>query len=127
MLIRSLGLCLALATSGQAMAELEDGTYKATGTASWYGPGFHGRKTASGERFDKHALTAAHKTLPLHSYVKVTNHANNESVIVKINDRGPHSRHRIIDLSQGAAQALGISGSGKVTITALNPNSRQYD
>lgn len=120
MLIRSLGLCLAFATSGQAMAELEDRDYQATGTASWYGPGFHGHRTASGDRFDKHALTAAHKTLPLNSYVKVTNLANDESIIVKINDRGPHARGRIIDLSQGAARALGIHGTSRVSITALD-------
>ena len=120
MLSRTLGLCLAFAASGQAMAGMESVSYQATGVASWYGPGFHGRKTASGERFNQHALTAAHKTLPLNSYVRVTNLTNDESVILKINDRGPFVRGRIIDLSKGAARALGIHGTGRVEITAVN-------
>jgi len=95
-------------------------SYEARGHASWYGPGFHGRKTASGERFNQHALTAAHETLPLHSRVLVTNLANNESVVVKINDRGPHARHRLIDLSMAAAKAIGLNGVGQVEITALD-------
>lgn len=95
-------------------------SYEARGHASWYGPGFHGRKTASGERYNQHALTAAHKTLPLHSRVLVTNLANNESVVVKINDRGPHARHRLIDLSMAAAKAIGLKGVGQVEITALD-------
>lgn len=90
------------------------------GKASWYGPGFDGRKTASGERFNRNAMTAAHKSLPLHSRVRVTNLANNESIIVKINDRGPYVHGRIIDLSQAAARAIGIRGVGKVAITALD-------
>ena len=94
--------------------------YQATGHASWYGPGFDGRKTASGERFSRHAMTAAHKSLPLHSHVRVTNLANNESVVVKINDRGPFVRGRLIDLSQAAARAIGIHGVGTVEITALD-------
>jgi rare lipoprotein A len=94
--------------------------YKATGHASWYGPGFHGHKTASGERFNRHALTAAHKSLPLHSHVLVTNLANHESVVVKINDRGPFVRGRLIDLSQAAAQAIGLYGTGEVEITRLD-------
>jgi rare lipoprotein A len=90
------------------------------GKASWYGGRFHGRKTASGERFNKHALTAAHKTLPLGSRVMVTNLKNNSSVIVKINDRGPFVRGRIIDLSQAAAQVIGINGVENVKISKLN-------
>lgn len=77
---------------------------------SWYGPGFHGRKTASGERFNQHAITAAHKTLPFGTKVKVTNSANNKSIVVRINDRGPFVRGREYDLSRGAATALGIHG-----------------
>lgn len=88
--------------------------------ASWYGGKFHGRKTASGERFNKFAYTAAHKTLPLGSLVKVTNLANNESVVVRINDRGPYVRGRDIDLSQAAARAIGINGVGAVAIRAIN-------
>ena len=90
------------------------------GRASWYGPGFHGRKTASGQRFNKHSLTAAHRTLPLGSKVLITNLKNNESVVVEINDRGPFVKGRIIDLSQAAAQAIGIHGIEKVQITKLN-------
>lgn len=90
------------------------------GKASWYGGRFHGRRTASGERFNKHALTAAHKTLPLGSKVIVTNLKNNSSVVVEINDRGPFVRGRIIDLSQAAAQAIGMYGTEQVRITRLN-------
>lgn len=113
-MIKPLMLCVTFFASSQAMA------YQATGHASWYGPGFDGRKTASGERFSRHALTAAHKSLPLHSYVRVTNLENNESVVVKINDRGPFVRGRLIDLSQAAAQAIGLRGTGKVEITRLD-------
>lgn len=86
------------------------------GVASWYGPGFHGRKTANGERFNMHAMTAAHKTLPMNCYVRVTNPENGKSVVVKINDRGPFHGNRALDLSKGAAKVLGITkrGYGKV-------------
>jgi rare lipoprotein A len=78
--------------------------------ASWYGPGFHGRRTANGERFNTNALTAAHKTLPFGSQVRVTNERTGRSVVVRINDRGPYAHGRVIDLSKAAAQAVGISG-----------------
>ena len=90
------------------------------GTASWYGPGFHGKKTASGERFNQYGLTAAHKTLPLGSRVKVTNLSNGQSVVVTINDRGPYVRGRMIDLSQGAKNAIGMGGVGKVSIARID-------
>ena len=90
-----------------------------TGIASWYGPGFHGRKTASGERFNMYALTAAHKTLPLHSMVKVTNTKNHKSIVVKINDRGPYARGRSLDLSLASARALGVRGTAKVEMVVL--------
>src|SRR5574344_663332 len=80
------------------------------GMASWYGPGLHGRRTASGERFDRYALTAAHPSLPFGTLVCVFSPKNHKSVVVRINDRGPFSKKRIIDLSQGAAQALDITG-----------------
>jgi rare lipoprotein A len=83
-----------------------------SGKASWYGPGFHGKPTASGEVFDQGLLTAAHNTIPLGSRAKVTNLANGNSVEVKINDRGPFIPGRIIDLSHAAAGALGIVESG---------------
>lgn len=95
-------------------------TFASIGTASWYGPGLHGRKTASGERFNQYGLTAAHKTLPLGSRVKVTNLANGRSVIVKINDRGPYVHGRIIDLSQGAKNAINMGGIGRVSIARLD-------
>jgi rare lipoprotein A len=84
----------------------------ATGKASWYGEPHHGRKTASGEVFDMHALTAAHPTLPLGTYLLVTNLANGRSVEVRVNDRGPVARDRVIDLSYAAARALGVVADG---------------
>lgn len=86
--------------------------FKQAGRASWYGRHFAGRKTASGERYDMYAMTAAHKTLPLAAYVRVTNTSNNKSVVVKINDRGPYVRGRIIDLSYAAAKLLGLQNAG---------------
>ena len=83
-----------------------------SGRASWYGPGFHGKVTASGETFDEAALTAAHKSIPLGSKARVTNVTNGNSVEVKINDRGPFAQGRIIDLSRAAARALGILEKG---------------
>ncbi len=91
----------------------------AKGIASWYGPGFHGRKTASGERFNQNALTAAHRSLPFGTKVKVTNLRNGRSVVVKINDRGPHVRGRIIDLSAGAAKVIGVSGLAPISLQIL--------
>lgn len=87
--------------------------------ASWYGPGFEGRKTASGERFDSQDMTAAHRSLPLGSHVTVTNLDNGKSVRVRINDRGPYIRGRSIDLSRGAARQIGLEkrGVGRVRIT----------
>ncbi|NRB14935.1 MAG: septal ring lytic transglycosylase RlpA family protein [Rhizobiales bacterium] len=90
----------------------EDTSYNKTGKASWYGDEFHGRKTANSEIFDMHAFTAAHKTLPLPSLVKVTNLANNKSIIVRVNDRGPYHNNRLIDLSRAAAEALGYKNKG---------------
>jgi rare lipoprotein A len=92
-----------------------------TGRASWYGRGFHGRRTANGERYDMHALTAAHRTLPLGSYVRVTNPATSRSVVVRINDRGPYARGRVIDLSMAAATALDMRrcGTARVKIEGL--------
>jgi rare lipoprotein A len=86
------------------------------GLASWYGPGFQGRKTASGERFNTGALTAAHRTLPFGTRVRVVNRANGRSVVVRINDRGPYAHGRIIDLSRASASAIGISGVGRVEV-----------
>jgi rare lipoprotein A len=88
----------------------------AQGIASWYGPGFHGRRTASGERFNQHDLTAAHRSLPFGTKVQVTNLYNGRSVVVRINDRGPYARGRIIDLSAGAASLIGVRSSGVAPI-----------
>ena len=90
--------------------------FRETGRASWYGRFFHGRRTANGERYDMHALTAAHRTLPLGSYVRVTNPSTDRSVVVRINDRGPFARGRIIDLSMAAAHALGMQRAGTASV-----------
>ena len=105
------GLCAGL--SGAEAKSIQ------SGGASWYGPGFHGKKTASGERFNTHALTAAHRSLPFGSRVRVTNARTGRSVVVRINDRGPFAGGRVIDLSKAAAQAVGISGVGRVKLTRL--------
>jgi len=95
--------------------------FSETGTASWYGPDFHGKKTASGETYNKYAFTAAHKTLPFGTKVKVTNLNNNLSTTVVINDRGPFKSGRIIDLSYSAAQKISMVGTGtaRVRIEAI--------
>jgi rare lipoprotein A len=87
------------------------------GYASWYGKDFHGRPTASGERFNRNQLTAAHKTLPLGSRVRVVHSRNGRSVVVRINDRGPYSRKRIIDLSEAAAKRLRMIDQGVAPVT----------
>ncbi|PWE17184.1 hypothetical protein DDZ18_05675 [Marinicauda salina] len=95
----------------------------ATGVASWYGPGFHGNLTANGEIFDQTKLTAAHRTLPLPSLARVTRLDTGESVVVRVNDRGPYAGDRIIDLSRAAAAALGFIEDGvtEVRVEALGP------
>lgn len=97
--------------------------YEAVGIASWYGTLFHSRRTSSGERYNMLAMTAAHKTLPLPTYVRVTNLSNHRQIIVKVNDRGPFKPGRIIDLSYVAAKKLGMMGRGTapVRVTAINP------
>ena len=100
--------------------------FSQTGAASWYGRQFHGRKTASGETFDMNAMTAAHRSLPLNCYIRVTNKTNGKSVVVKVNDRGPFHGNRVLDLSYGAAKQLGITNAGtaKVNIERVDgPNS----
>ncbi len=101
--------------------------YRKRGVASWYGTKFHGRRTASGERYDMFAMTAAHKTLPLPTYVRVTNLRNGRRVIVKVNDRGPFHNNRLIDLSYAAAYKLGIvgHGTGLVEVDAIDPRARR--
>ena len=97
-------------------------SYQEVGTASWYGPGFHGNKTSNGEYYDQKGYTAAHKNLPLPSYVKVTNLENGKMVIVRVNDRGPFHGSRIIDLSEGAAKAIDMTkkGTARVKLELIN-------
>jgi len=102
--------------AAEGLAETSDTLY---GTASWYGPGFHGRKTANGEIFDENALTAAHKTLPFNTYLKITNRMNGKSVVVRINDRGPYIGKRSIDLSRAAAHCLGSTNRGVIPYEAV--------
>jgi len=99
--------------------------YKKKGVASWYGEKFHGRKTSNGEVYNMYAMTAAHKTLPIPTYVRVTNLKNKRAVVVRINDRGPFHDNRIIDLSYTAAVKLGIQqiGTGLVEVEALGFDS----
>lgn len=104
----------------------EDYTYKEVGTASWYGPDFHAKRTANGEKYDMHSLTAAHRTLPLPSIVRVTNLENGRSLVVRVNDRGPYARNRIIDVSKKVAQLLGFleQGTAKVRVEVLEKESK---
>jgi rare lipoprotein A len=103
--------------------------YAQTGTASWYGAQFHGRRTASGEAFDQEALTAAHPTLPLPSLVQVTNLENGREIIVRVNDRGPFVGDRLIDLSRRAAEVLGFEAAGhaRVHVRYLGPAPRRVN
>lgn len=103
--------------------------FSQTGRASWYGPGFHGKKTSNGELFDMHKMTAAHPTLPIPSYVRVTNLANGKSVVVRVNDRGPFHGNRAIDLSKAAATKLGFvhKGIAQVRIDILKAGDSMAD
>ena len=109
---------------GQTYHLIEDeSSYRERGLASWYGKKFNGHNTSNGERYDMYAMTGAHKTLPIPSYVRVTNLDNGKSVVVRINDRGPFHKGRIIDLSYAAAQRIGIlqAGTGKVEVEIALP------
>ena len=117
-------LALASATAATMAAESRPLARLETGIASWYGKQFHGRRTASGERFDMEALTAAHPKLPFGSWVRVRNLINGRSIDVRINDRGPYIKRRIIDLSRAAAQALGFGGTHEVEISLLDKQAR---
>ena len=89
------------------------------GLATWYGPGFYGRRTASGERLTGSAMTAAHRSLPFGTRVEVVNEATGRSVVVRINDRGPYRRGAVIDLSRASAAAIGMSGTARVRLVSL--------
>jgi rare lipoprotein A len=103
---------LALAPLAMTFIPLPAAAFTQTGVASYYGPELHGRRTASGERFNRNAMTAAHRTVPFGTHLKVTNLSNGRSVIVRVNDRGPFIRGRIVDVSQGAARQIGMQGRG---------------
>jgi len=107
------------ASAPSAAPVADAGTVFAKGRASWYGKRFHGRRTASGERFDMHALTAAHKTLPFGTRVRVRSVHTGKEVVVRINDRGPYAHRRIIDLSYAAAHALGVRHRGVTEVHLL--------
>jgi len=117
-----LGAIALVSACAHAPSEARPGvTY--TGIATWYGPGFHGKRTASGEVFDQDAMTCAHKTFPFGTRLRVTNPDNGKSVVVVVNDRGPFVAGREIDLSRGAARAIGIS-YGEVEIQVLGRDNR---
>jgi rare lipoprotein A len=121
-----LGTSLAIASGTVAIAdEASRPRHALEGLASWYGKEHHGLRTSSGERFDMRALTAAHKTLPFGSQVRVTEVASGRSVVVRIIDRGPHVAGRVIDLSLGAGRLLGMIGAGvaRVRLEVLGPPS----
>jgi len=102
--------------AGQTYLPREDPYYDRVGAASWYGVMFHGRKTSNGEVYDMRALSAAHPTLPMPSYVRVTNLENGRSVVLRVNDRGPYKKNRIIDVSERAAELLDFKRSGTANV-----------
>ncbi|MDB5623809.1 MAG: septal ring lytic transglycosylase RlpA family protein [Devosia sp.] len=114
---------------GKVYVPKEDPNYSATGEASWYGSDFHGRRTANGEIFSANAITGAHPTLPLPSYVRVTNQANGRSVVVRVNDRGPYMPGRVMDLSHRAAEMLGYvnNGHAQVQVDYVGPAPLEGD
>lgn len=107
------------------MPEHKIASYEAEGKASWYGKKFHGHKTSNGERYDMYKMTAAHRTLPIPSYVKVTNLDNGKTVVVRVNDRGPFHKSRIVDVSYAAAAKLDMirSGTARVKVEAVEPET----
>ena len=109
--------------NGRTYVPAENPSYRIEGIASWYGRDFHGRLTANGEVYDMHSISAAHTTLPMPSYVRVTNLDNGRSIIVRINDRGPYHRNRVIDLSIGTAKALDFYSRGlaRVRVEYVGP------
>ncbi|MCE5364558.1 septal ring lytic transglycosylase RlpA family protein [Pseudomonas anguilliseptica] len=107
---------LLLSACASHQGQIDPQGYRAEGQASYYGARHHGNKTASGERFDQNALTAAHRSLPFGSRVQVTNLRNDKRVVVRINDRGPYAKKRIIDLSQKAAEQLDMLRDGVVPV-----------
>jgi rare lipoprotein A len=109
--------------NGRTYVPHENSRYRGEGVASWYGRDFHGRLTANGEVYDMHSISAAHTTMPLPSYARVTNLENGRSIVVRVNDRGPYARNRIIDVSIGTAKALEFYGKGlaRVRVEYVGP------
>ena len=106
-------------TSDETTITASEGQKIEEGKASWYGPNFHGKLTANGEKYDMYGLTAAHRTLPFNTVVKVKNLDNGQSVQVRINDRGPYAKNRIIDLSKKAAQEINMLGPGTARVALI--------
>ncbi len=112
-----------------AFAPVAGEHYRQTGRASWYGGEFHGRRTANGETFDRHDFTAAHRTLPFGTVLRVTNLRNGRSILVRVNDRGPYVGTRVIDLSYAAAKEIGMThrGVARVRVEAVEPTKLARD
>ena len=131
--LKSAGLALMLAivplsaTDEPAQAQRANIVYAQKGEASWYGPGFHGRKTASGRRFNQGALTAAHRKLPLGTRATVVNLANGKSIEVEIDDRGPYVRGRILDVSKAVAERLGMKQAGTAPVRLIVTKEQAAD
>lgn len=118
--LSGLALLLFITACSTSRSGLEEsGKSYQNGVASWYGPKFHGRQTANGERYDMDKLTAAHRTLPFNTYVRVLNRDNGREVTVRINDRGPFARGRVIDLSRAAAKKIGMIGPGTARVSLV--------
>lgn len=123
-----LTLLVTLLFTTNVMAKTKVNQHSTRGEASYYAGFHHGKKTASGERFNMHSLTAAHRTLPLGSKIKVTNLNNGKEVVVRVNDRGPYARGRVLDVSLGAAKKLDMikTGTTKVSIQILHVGNNKY-
>jgi rare lipoprotein A len=117
--VKAAAIALAVSTGAIGLISSTHDASAQSGVASWYGPGFHGKKTASGERFNTGSYTAAHRSLPFGTRVKVTNVRNGKSVVVRINDRGPFAHGRIIDLSKASANAIGMGGTARVKLAKM--------
>jgi rare lipoprotein A (peptidoglycan hydrolase) len=113
--------------NSQTAIAAEGAKYRAEGVASWYGPDFHGRRTANGERYDMNGISAAHRSMPLPSYARITNLENGRSIIVRVNNRGPFAYNRVADLSVGAAKALDFykKGTARVRVEFVGRASRE--
>ena len=127
-IVTFLTLLVTLLFTTNVMAKTKVNQHSTRGEASYYAGFHHGKKTASGERFNMHSLTAAHRTLPLGSKIKVTNLNNGKEVVVRVNDRGPYARGRVLDVSLGAAKKLDMikTGTVKVSIQILHVGNNKY-